>query len=294
MTHVVCLGDVMSDVVALLPGPLGRGTDTPAPIRIFGGGAAANVAAWCAASGGQATFLGRVGDDALGRRAVEELEAGGVTVRVTIDATRPTGTCIVLVDPNGERSMVPSSGANDAPADLDLLPVQADWLYVSGYALLNAGSRATALAALSLARQRGWSLAVDAASAAPLRTAGGETFLAWLGADVLLLANADEAEVLAGTADATVAAKLLGERLHAAVVKCGAEGAVWSDGADHVSVPATPAAAIVDTTGAGDAFAAGFLSCTGDVVERLVTGTKLAARAITQLGGRPSSRHDAQ
>jgi len=166
MTSVVCVGDLMVDVLARLPGPLAPGSDTPAPVALFGGGAAANVAAWLCAAGGHATFVGRVGADALGRTAVEELRAAGVEVSVVVDASRPTGSCIVLVDPSGERTMVPSAGANDGPLDPAALPPSADWLYVSGYALLKDAPRPGALAMLQAARERGWRVAIDAASAA--------------------------------------------------------------------------------------------------------------------------------
>jgi sugar/nucleoside kinase (ribokinase family) len=290
-TAVVCLGDLMVDVLALLPGPLAVGSDTPAPVTSCGGGAAANVAAWCAALGAHASYLGRVGADAFGRQAVDELAASGVDVRVETDAHRPTGTCLVLVDPAGERTMVPSAGANDAPLDVALLPSAADWLYVSGYALLNAGSRPSALAAMAVARDRGWSLAVDPASAAPLAAIGPATFLGWLGRDVLLLANTDEAQVLTGTDDAEAAARALGARVAAAVVKAGADGAVWSDGSAVLAMPAAPAT-ILDTTGAGDAFAAGFLCTAGDVSTRLRAAARVAARVVGQVGARPSGPLD--
>ncbi len=286
MTHLVCVGDLMVDVLALLPGPLAVGSDTPASISLLGGGAAANVAAWSVAAGASATFVGRAGADPLGRRAVAELAAAGVDVRVAYDEQRPTGTCIVLVDPSGERTMVPSPGANDAPVDLAALPEHADWLFLSGYALLGVGPRESARTALAAARERGWSIAVDAASAAPLAAAGAATFLGWLGADVLLLANTDEALVLTGVADPTTAARTLAERLGQAVVKCGASGAVWSDGSAVCSMPAAPTT-IVDTTGAGDAFAAGYLSAAGDAAERLAGAVGLAARAVARVGGRP-------
>ena len=286
MTHVVCVGDLMVDVVARLPGPLAFGSDTPAPIGIFGGGAAANVAAWLVSDGVSATFFGRIGDDSLGLRAVEQLTAAGVEPLVTIDPVLPTGTCIVLVNELGERTMVPCAGANDAPSDAALLPAQADWLYLSGYALMNTGSRPFGQAVLEVARRRGWSLAVDAASSAPLAEVGGETFLDWLGSDVLLFANTDEAAVLTGETDAAAAAQLLGKRCGAAVVKRGVAGAVWSDGNDVQSVPAVPTS-VLDSTGAGDAFAAGFLACADDVTDALDNAARLAARAVSRMGARP-------
>ncbi|MEO9140560.1 MAG: PfkB family carbohydrate kinase [Jatrophihabitans sp.] len=287
MTHVVCIGDLMVDVVAHLPGPIEPGSDLPAPIGLHGGGAAANVAVWLVADGARATFVGRIGDDGLGLRAVDELTSAGVTPVVEIDPALPTGTCIVLVDESGERSMVPSTGANDAPGDVGLLPLDADWLYVSGYALLGAGSRPFALEALAFARGLGWSIAIDAASAAPLANVGARAFLTWIGTDVVLFANTAEAQVLSGLAEPAAAAQYLALRCGTAVVKRGAGGAVWSDGSSVRSVPAVQAP-VYDCTGAGDAFAAGFLACTGDTDERLAAATALAARAVRHPGARPT------
>lgn len=287
MIRLVCVGDLMVDVLAQLPGPLAPGSDTPATVTLFGGGAAANVAAWAAHLGAAAAFVGRVGDDALGRRAVAELIAAGVEARVDLDPDRPTGTCIVLVDPSGERTMVPSVGANAAPGAYRL-PDNADWLYLSGYALLSEPSREAALAALSTARERGWSIAVDAASAAPLDRVGADAFLGWLGADLLLFANADEALVLTGTEEPAGSAAALAARTGQAVVKLGARGALWSDGSGVRSIPAVPSD-VVDSTGAGDAFAAGFLAGSGDIAARLGSAVELAAVAVSQVGARPVS-----
>jgi len=286
MTHVICVGDLMVDVVAQLPRPLATGSDTPADIGIHGGGAAANVAAWLVSAGASATFFGRIGDDAFGLQAVEELSIAGVEPLVTIDPALPTGTCIVLVSEHGERTMIPCSGANDVPSDPALLPAHADWLYLSGYSLLSQGARPFARAVLDIARERGWSIAVDAASSAPLRAVGGRTFLDWVGEDVLLFANTDEAGVLTGLAEPAAAAHALAARTGRAIVKCGVEGAVWSDGDGVRSVPAI-ATPVLDSTGAGDAFAAGFLACCGDIDEALTSAVQLAARAVSRVGARP-------
>lgn len=284
--HVVCVGDLMVDLVARLPGPLAFGSDTPAEIEIYGGGAAANVASWLAVEGVQATFVGRIGDDHAGLRAADELTTAGVTPLVEIDPHRPTGMCIVLVDEHGERSMVPSIGANDAAADAALIPATADWLYCSGYAVLADGSQPFALDALAVARERGWSIAVDAASAAPLASFGAERFLDLIGTDLLLFANAQEAEVLTGLAEPAAAAQALALRCGHAIVKRGASGAVWSDGSGVRSVPADDIE-VFDSTGAGDAFAAGFLAADGDIAESLANATRLAARVVRHAGARP-------
>jgi sugar/nucleoside kinase (ribokinase family) len=283
--RIVSAGDLMVDVLARLPGPLAVGSDTPAPISYAGGGAAANLAAWAVVAGAQATFVGRVGADAMGRQAVADLEGVGVEAHVVADPDLPTGTIIVLIDPAAERTMIPSAGANESPL-APQLPAEADWLCVSGYPLLRPTTRAWAVDALTAARERGWSIAVDAASAAPLAEFGAAAFLDLIGTGVLLLANEDEARVLTGTADATEAAAVLASRVGSAVVKCGASGVVWSAGADSVAVPAV-SAEVVDTTGAGDAFAAGFLAADGAGVEALRAGVDLAARAVAQVGARP-------
>lgn len=93
----------MIDLLAVLPGPLLAGTDTPADIRVAHGGSSANTAAWLASGGYDCTFVGRVGDDAFGREFVTVLRSAGVHPLVAVDPERPTGTCIVLVAPDGER-----------------------------------------------------------------------------------------------------------------------------------------------------------------------------------------------
>ena len=109
---VVVVGDVMVDVLAAMSAGLARGSDTPATITTAGGGSAANVAAWLAGQGVPTSYVGRVGDDALGRESVAGLTDRGVTAWVSIDPELTTGTCIVLVEPGGERSMLPDAGAN--------------------------------------------------------------------------------------------------------------------------------------------------------------------------------------
>jgi sugar/nucleoside kinase (ribokinase family) len=283
--RIVSVGDLMVDVLARLPGPLAVGSDTPAAISYAGGGAAANLAAWSVVAGAAATFVGRVGADPAGRQAIAGLEAAGVATSVIADPERPTGTIIVLIDPAGERTMIPSAGANESPLSPSV-PAEADWLCVSGYALLRPATRDWALATLATARHRGWSIAVDAASAAPLADFGADRFLELIGADVVLFANGDEARVLTGRVDPAAAVTELAHRVGSATVKLGAAGVVWSAGDEPVAVPAVPAD-VVDTTGAGDAFAAGFLAAGGGGVEALRAGVALAARAVAQVGARP-------
>jgi sugar/nucleoside kinase (ribokinase family) len=252
---LVVLGDLMVDVVARIADPLAHGSDTAAQISVQGGGSAANTAAWAASIGTDVALVCRVGDDERGRTALP-----AVDLHTAVDAEKPTGTCIVLVEPGGERTMLPDPGANDGP--LGEIPF-GDHLHVVGNALLRDGPRASALAAIDRARAAGMSVSVDPSSWALLRPGA-------IPEVDLLLPNEQEAEHLSGEM----------------VVKLGARGARWGD----LHVPAEPVD-VVDTTGAGDAFAAGFLSARLDGAgprEALQAGCRLAARAVAQVGGRPS------
>jgi ribokinase len=274
MTRVVVLGDLMADVVAAHDGAIAPGSDTPARIALRPGGAAANVAAWLARAGAEVTLIGRVGEDAAATVALGGLD--GVDLRVARDAARPTGTCVVLVAPGGERTMLPDAGANDALAIGDLPDdvFAGGILHVSGYALLRHGSRPAALTAIDRARDAGMKISVDPASAVPL--ANDPIFLDRITPIDLLLPNEDEAAVL-------------GRQINVpeVVVTRGAKGATWTNGFETVVGRAIPVDAL-DTTGAGDAFAAGFLSAwPGPAEEALAAGARLAAEAVQVAGGRP-------
>jgi sugar/nucleoside kinase (ribokinase family) len=294
---VVCIGDVMVDVVARLSGPLNHGSDAPGRVSVSPGGSAANVASWLADAGTASAFVGRMGDDAGGRDSVAALRAAGVEVHAAVDDARATGTCIVLVHPDGERSMVPDAGANAALSEEDLPLRVLDsgrHLHVSGYALLSEGARPATLAAIDRVRDRGITWSVDPSSAAPLAAIGAQSFLDWTTGVDLILANVAEAAVLTGLDDPEAAALRLAAAGGDVVVKLGAAGALWARaGAAVIHMPARPAH-VVDTTGAGDAFAAGFLSAWLTPVRTprnaLESGCRLAARAVAIVGARPAPR----
>lgn len=295
MTHrVLVVGDVNVDVVARYAGPLHGGSDTPADIETYGGGSAANVAAWLAArSPVVTTFVGRVGADAAGRSAVDALRAAGVDVRAAVDEERPTGCVVVLVDQEGERTMLPDRGANArlAPGDLPAEVFDAGaHLHLSGYLLLDGTSRAAALSALQRGRDAGMTVSVDPSSAAPLAAAGADAFLDWTRGADLCITNLDEAVVLAGAGlPGDLARRLAPSAYREVVIKLGAAGALWSNGDVVVAEPALPVR-VVDTTGAGDAFAAGFLAeWLGGALpqEALAAGVRLASEAVATPGGRP-------
>ncbi|MGW4501990.1 carbohydrate kinase family protein [Micromonospora sp. NPDC004336] len=293
--RVLVVGDLITDVVAVLAGPPATGSDTPAAIRFSGGGQAANTSAWLAAQDVPVTLVGAVGDDSQGRERVAELERAGVDCAVTRHPEHATGTVIVLAAA-GERTMITERGANLrlAPADVDAALAgapDARHLHLSGYTLLDAESRPAGLRALAAARERGLTTSVDAASAAPLRRVGAPAFLSWVRGVDLLLVNADEATVLAGGLDPAAQGRALSASARRTVVKQGAAGAVWVD--RDATVAAAPArrVAVVDVTGAGDAFAAGLLAAWLDGAgpeTALRRAGDLGALAVSQIGARPT------
>ncbi|MFI7150497.1 carbohydrate kinase family protein [Nonomuraea sp. NPDC050022] len=294
MTRVVVVGDLMTDAVARARYALARASDTPAIVTMHGGGSGANIASWLAVEGAEVAFIGRRGADITGRNRDMELMGYGVDARLVMDPERPTGTCVVLVTHKGERTMLSDPGANAAlsPEDLPRDLFGGGHLHLSGYTLINEGSRDAGLAALDMARRSGMSISVDCSSSAPLERTGAEPFLEWTNGVKLLFANVDQAKVLTGRDDPEAAAKVLTAWFPQVVIKMNDEGALWfgNSRSEPVRVDAEPVERIVDGTGAGDAFCAGFLPPWLEgkpASEALTAGCHLAAQAIVHLGARP-------
>ncbi len=285
----------MTDTVAHAHLALARGSDTPATVTMHGGGSGANIAAWLAVDGCEVAFVGRRGADIAGRNRDMELMGYGVDARLVMDPDRPTGTCVVMVTHKGDHTMLSDPGANAALSPEDLpqdLFTPGSHLHVSGYTLLNPGSRPAVLAALSTADRAGMSISIDGASAAPLERVGAEPFLQLTNGATLLFVNAAQGKVLTGRDDPGQAARVLNAWYPHVVMKLGPDGAMMyaNSRPDPVRVPGPPVERIVDGTGAGDAFIAGFLPAWLDNKppgEALVSGCRLAARALGLVGARP-------
>jgi len=274
------VGDLVEDVVVWPDGPVRTGTDTPARVFHSRGGSAANVAV-AAAPLVPTRWLGCVGPDPLGDRLLGELQAAGIDVRA--QRRGRTGTIVVLVDPDGERTFLPDRGAagelHDVdPAALDDVAV----LHVPAYGLLGGRTAASVHALLATAADRGVQVSLDASSWAVLRAYGLEAYreLVLRVRPVALFANADEAREL-GLRDRP----LDGVRV---VLKDGPRPTtvVAADGS-RLRVPVEPVAGVRDSTGAGDAFAAGWLSARMDGLgarARVERGHALARQVLTSPG----------
>jgi ribokinase len=265
---LVCtLGDLTLDVVARLAAPIAVGGDTDAEIRVGPGGQAANVAGWASELGAPARFIGKTGADDAGVLVRERLAELGVEIRGPVLGRN--GTICSLVSPEGERSM-----AADRGTARDLRPdeIEPAWLagcthlHVSGYALVVEPVRSAALRAAELARQEGARISLDLASWSAIRDGGVDAFreaARFLRPDVVF-ANDDE-ERIVGRLDATW------------ILKRGAKGCSF-DGDERAALPVER---VLDSTGAGDALAAGWIVGGPDLA------LEAAARCVQQLGAMP-------
>jgi sugar/nucleoside kinase (ribokinase family) len=294
---VVC-GDVINDVLVKPLEGITPGSDTPAAIRACPGGSAANQAAWMAHLGAEVTFAGRVGarDAEYHRR---ELARAGVRAHLTADAEADTGSIVIMVAGDGERTMFTDRAANlrlrrsDIP---DGLLDDAAVLHLTGYTFCEPPLLQVALWLLDDARSRGLAVTVDPGSAAFLARLEPAAFLRWTEGAAVCFPNRDEAAVLVGEADpVTMAARLTGH-YGVVVVKLGGAGCVLAvPGQAPVRIAAYPADAR-DTTGAGDAFCGAFMSRwvaggpdppAADLVGAAEFAARIAASVVTRLGARP-------
>lgn len=298
-SKICVIGDINVDVITLLSGPLQKNTDTTSVNAITLGGSTCNVAVWLTHLGVNADLVGAIGDDVLGTWVITQLQAFGVSdqnIR-TITSNR-TGTCVILVDETGARSMMPDFGANllqTVDQTLESLIGESDIVVMSAYTFLRPESRKFALDVLECAEREGARVVLDAASSNPIKVAGADKVRKYLARADLVLANEDEFAALAVGApeDWTSEFKNL-------IVKRGERGALWlSMGKEVASVKAQDVK-VLDTTGAGDAFCAGLLSQLrlrdnwqnlGDVdyAQSLLVASHTAAENCKTLGATPVS-----
>ena len=268
---MICtLGDVLLDVIVRLDEPIAPDTDAYGRTRVGAGGQAANVAAWVAALGGEARFVGKRARDAAGRLVAGELEGFGVEL-VGPEVESGTGTVVSIATPDGRRSMLSDRGvAPQLRAEELEMPWfrGVTWLHLPGYSLVRKPVDEAAAKAAGAVRAQGGRISVDLSSASAIKAFGVPAFRRRLELlePELVFANEEERALVDGLLPAATW-----------VVKRGALGIVVGR-EEH----AARAAEVVDTTGAGDALAAGFL------VGGPELGLEAAARCVGSLGSMPS------
>ncbi len=261
--RVVVIGDLVVDVVLRPERPLEHGTDVPGRVFLAQGGSAATAARWLGRLGARSSLIAAVGRDAAGRALVDAIRSDGVTPRVVRVAGTRTGRIGVVVTPDGERTFVTDRAAALQLGPDDLMPAwfaRADAVHMPVYSLLDEPLSQAGRRAVELGRAAGAAISLDLASIGPLLARGRRSARALM-ADIapdILFATASEAEALLGK----YAVEGLLDVAAVAVVKRGPKGATIlardADGRLRFEVATEPIAAN-DTTGAGDAFDAGFL-----------------------------------
>lgn len=275
--RLATLGDVLLDVIVLISEPLAPGGDVRASTRAGAGGQAANVAAWAAELGGDARCIAKRGDDPTGELVARDLVARGVELVGPV-AEGSTGVVVSIVR-DGDRSLASDRGVAPSltPEELDAAWFACDVLHLSGYALLREPIVGAALLAARLAREQGSRVSVDVAAWTEIRAYGPGRFrdlVEELAPDVLFATEAEWELLGAGYLSVPVR-----------ILKRGARGcALFAE--DSKLDFAAVEAAVVDPTGAGDAFAAGFL-LGGSPEDAARRGLEAAARCVSTVGSMP-------
>lgn len=292
---LVIYGDVLAEIsaqVADFPRP---GADAIVhDLAILPGGSAANCAVVAARLGASVKFVGMAGDDDFGQMVRRALATDGVDLSALRQADGPTATVIALVDGSGERTFLSFRGAAASVPygplpDAILRP--GDWLHVSGYSFQTPHSRQTARSLMATAREAGATVSLDP-SYLFARQVAAEYPDALTGLDYLF-PSAVEAALMTGTEDpAQAAERLRAKGIETVLLKLGSEGCLIASEGGLSEVPAYPPEHVVDTTGAGDAFAGGFAAatlrgCSPEDAARV--GNAAAAMVISEVGGQTAA-----
>ena len=279
-----------ADEATRLYGHMGQGRETS-------GGSAANTVAGVAALGGRAGFIGQVANDQLGDIFRHDITGLGVAFTTpAADHGVPTARCLILVTPDAQRTMNTFLGASQhLPATvLDIAQIEsAAILYLEGYLWDPQEPRYAMIKAIDVARNAGRKVAFTLSDSFCIsRHRDGFNELIDGGKVDILFANEDEILALSGEADFDAAVAAVQDKVETLVVTRSEKGAIAVRGGERVAVGAEPVEKVVDTTGAGDLFAAGFLA--GQAQQRsledsLRMGAIAAAEVISHYGARPEA-----
>jgi sugar/nucleoside kinase (ribokinase family) len=266
------------------------------PGREVSGGSGANAAAGMAALGCSVAFIGRVADDQLGQVFAHDIRAAGVDYLTPFaDTGNPTARCLIMVTPDAQRTMNTFLGASQdlTEADVDYaLVAQAGITYLEGYLWDPPAPRAAMARALQVARDHGRRVAFTLSDAFCVERHRDDFLMLADGKVDVLFANEVEIKSLYRTDDFDAAVAAIQGRLPIAVITRSEKGALVVTPDDRIAVPAAPVEKVVDTTGAGDLFAAGFLAGLARgraLADCARLGAVAAAEVISHYGARPEA-----
>ncbi|MBC7633760.1 carbohydrate kinase family protein [Aeromicrobium sp.] len=288
---ILVVGDVVDDIGVRPLGAVNPASDTISEIRMTPGGSAANVAAWLGHLGAQVRFVGRCGADAVDRHTAA-LVQHGVDARISGDPLLPTATIVLTLDAVADRTMYVDRAANTSLTEADVPGDVWDdvtWLHVTGYSFFDDGVRPLVLDLVAEAHRRNVFTSIDPSSLGFLEAVGRDAFRSWIDGIDVIFPNLDEGAYLAGAERPDDIADELSLEVVHVVLTCGADGVFYRGPTGHMAAPAA-VVDVVDTTGAGDAFCAGFLNGlarTHTVEASLTGGLVAAARCVALRGARP-------
>ncbi|GAA3740185.1 PfkB family carbohydrate kinase [Leifsonia bigeumensis] len=273
-------GDLLEDVVIWTRGPIERGNDNAATVYRSRGGSAANVAA-AASRRCPVRFIGRVGADARGDQLVAELHGTGIDVRV--QRAGRTGTVVVLVDPDGERTMFPDRAAASELDTVDPGWLEGvGWLHVPLYGFTTPSARRSITELMGRMTALGAPTSIDVSAVSVMRELGTAPTMDLLDelAPKIVFANSDESDFLGLDVHTPPPGRTY-------IVKRGPAPVEIRTATGIELVPVPRLTEVLDSTGAGDAFAAGFLSAVivgSTVADAVRSGSDLASIALGQPG----------
>ena len=283
----------MLDVVAQIPTTpheLHLGNDTRTIISTHGGGAGGNVASWLAVLGNDVTMVGRIGNDAAGSAITAEFDALGISYGQIVKEGLHTGVVVCLVDPSGERTMLADNGANAGLAISDLPALDGvDAIYLTGYAPIAPLSREGVLEMVRTINSREIPIIFDPATVGGMQGVPVEEILSWCALMDAVIMNEEEAIYLSGLSDLESALNFFVELTPRAIIKRGSAGAIGLERGGQIISVASTTSTVVDTTGAGDAFAAGFIDAfTGrrDFSYAMERASAVAGHCVANVGAR--------
>lgn len=283
--QIIFVGDVMQDILISFKDQIAYGSDTQSQIKMQGGGSATNTACWAATQKVLVGLVARIGDDQTGKLIRDGLIHPNLSLNLVETPNSRSGSCGILIDAEGERTMFPDPGANIFLSASDVPNhwfETAEIIHISAYSLLRTNTKKTIQEIIEKAKQHNIKTSIDVASSQPLIDNDGFNSIAQLAPFDFLFANKDEAEVLGDTSK-------IKSLCHNLILKKGSKESIWlSPDREIIDIPANMV--VVDSIGAGDAFAAGFLT---SLVKKepaatiLKNANNLGSQAVKISGARP-------